>query len=196
MVMDNSKSDELYADELAQASALLHEGNSAEAFKKFTELAARGATGALVNLGWMYQTGNGVTADKVKARELYERAAAAGSVVANHYLGRLLHAAGESGKALERFQRSAAQRYAPSSYWAATMYLRGEGTAVDLRKAEELMSAAASGGHLFAQRDLAIAKMSGRFGHRALVGGVIDWVRAVVGGLRESARNPNSERLM
>ena len=65
------------------------------------------------NLGWLYQSGQGVPKDLGKAAELYQKAADQGNVFAQNNLG-LLYQSGEGvpkdlRKAAELYQKAADQ---------------------------------------------------------------------------------------
>jgi TPR repeat protein len=62
-------------------------GDYTTAFKEYLALAKAGDAQSEVNLGWMYYSGEGVTADKQKALEWYRRAAEKGNTTALFNLG-------------------------------------------------------------------------------------------------------------
>ena len=57
-----------------------------KAFELFTEAAELGSIDALFSLGFAYERGEGVGQDKVKAIELYEKAAMQGQLMVQSWL--------------------------------------------------------------------------------------------------------------
>jgi TPR repeat protein len=87
-----------------------------EVFAVFRMGADRGVATSMVNLGWLYRNGFGVTQDDVKAREWYEKAADKGHVIGMNNLA-VLHRDGlgvpqDYAKARELFEKAAAKGYA------------------------------------------------------------------------------------
>jgi TPR repeat protein len=66
----------------------LNHGNL-KAREWYEKAAAKDNTDAMVNLGSLYENGEGMPQDFAKAREWYEKAAANGYPEANEYLGSL-----------------------------------------------------------------------------------------------------------
>jgi TPR repeat protein len=87
-----------------------------EVFAMFRMGADRGVATSMVNLGWLYANGFGVTQDNGKAREWYEKGADKGHVVAMFNLG-VLYRDGKGvtqdyAKAREWFEKAADKGYA------------------------------------------------------------------------------------
>ena len=61
-----------------------------KAMEWYEKGAAAGNSGAMINIGWLYQNGWGVPQDYVKAREWYEKAAAKGNGAGMNSVGLLL----------------------------------------------------------------------------------------------------------
>jgi TPR repeat protein len=116
---------------------------------KAAEWFTRGATHdprASFALGLMYESGEGVEKDFVKAAEWYEKAAEQGHVSAQHNLG-VLYATGEGvskddAKAAEWFRKAAQQGDPSAQFYLATMYSNGTGVARDLLEAYKWASLA------------------------------------------------------
>jgi uncharacterized protein len=174
----------------------LQAGQQQEALKLFEKLAEEGSATAWINLGWMYQSGSGVQRDLAHAQRCYERAMTTGSQMAEHYLASVHRQRGEFIQALQHYERAARAGCLPSIYWAGTMHLKGEGTSADSQKALRYLTEAATRGHVFARRDLAIGYIRGSFGDRRIVKGMQEWVGAVIAGSLLARREPNSECLM
>src|SRR5215472_16230295 len=105
---------------------------------------------AMQNLGWLYENGQGVTPDYVKAREWYEKAADKGVAVAMDNLG-LLYANGQGvtqdyAKAREWYEKAADKGEAAAMYNLGSLYLDGLGVARDYAKAREWFENAADKG--------------------------------------------------
>jgi uncharacterized protein len=71
-------------------------GDYASALRELRPLAEQGDSGAQFYLGLLYENGDGVPRDFVKARQWYEKAAAQGEAKAQFYLG-MQSAYGEGG---------------------------------------------------------------------------------------------------
>jgi TPR repeat protein len=76
-------------------------------FPAYQQLADAGDADAMAWLAARYQTGEGVPADAVQARQLYERAAAGGSVDGLRELGKLKEAEGDEAGARAAYEQAA-----------------------------------------------------------------------------------------
>ncbi len=104
--------------------------------------ASQGLTDAMVNLGFRYQSGVAVSADRVAALEWFSRAAEAGSRTGQREAG-LLHASkpdlsADFREAARLFQLSADAGDALAMRYLARLYDAGVGVERDLFKAAEL----------------------------------------------------------
>ncbi|MGK2911116.1 MAG: tetratricopeptide repeat protein [Sphingobium sp.] len=116
--------------------------------------AADGNTASMVSLGDLLRR-RGTPADVVQARELYERASAAGSVRAMVRLGEVLLGPGfnknDAARAYQLLQQAAARKSSEASYIMAENYRRGRGAPIDNRRAYRYYLLAAAGGSAGAQ---------------------------------------------
>ena len=98
-------------------------------------------------LGYSYDTGRGHAADKVKARQFYEKSAALGNPGACQRLGMML-LAGEGGSppdpaaAARWLQKAADKQDGPSCFYLALLYHKGEGVPQDDQRACTLLEKA------------------------------------------------------
>ena len=110
------------------------------------------------DLGLLYQNGQGVPKDLVKAAELYQKAADQGNAAARNNLG-LLYQNGQGvpkdlRKAAELYQKAANQGNAAAQNNLGWLYENGQGVPKDLKKAAELYQKAADQGNAAAQNNL------------------------------------------
>jgi TPR repeat protein/uncharacterized RDD family membrane protein YckC len=110
------------------------------------------------NLGWAYQSGQGVPKDFRKAAEFYQKAADKGNAVGQANLGWLYQneqgVPKDLGKAAELYQKAANQRNAFARNQLGVLYQNGEGVPKDSGKAAELYQRAADQGYATAQGNL------------------------------------------
>jgi len=122
-------------------------GNAAEWYRKAADL---GHTESQKNLGWCYESGEGVNQDLVKAVELYRKAAEQGNVKAQRNLGlKYYHGEGinqDFAKAVEWLSKAAAQGEANAQGILAVCYYNGQGVKQDDAKAIEWWRKAAANG--------------------------------------------------
>jgi hypothetical protein len=74
---------------LEEASAAYERGDYGTAIREYTQAAEHGHVGAQIAVGYMYETGRGVSQDYSKAAAWYRRAAEHGDEVAQVLLGRM-----------------------------------------------------------------------------------------------------------
>lgn len=132
---------------------------SEEKFVVYTKKkAAAGNAVAQLNLGWMYDKGDGVPKDVTKAVKWYQKAAAQGQMLAQFKLGWIYDKGDgfprDAAKAVEWYQKSAAQGYASAQYSLGGMYYKGDGAPKDAAKAAEWFQKAATQDHAGAQYNL------------------------------------------
>lgn len=157
--------------ELRTAYALLATNVSA-ARSKLEELADRGSVASMWYLADAYSRGRFFAKDLDKAKTWYIRAEANGWIPASYNLGREYYTLKDYNSAFEAFSRGAAKNYAPAMYWLARMYEEGLGTTKDINQCRNLLIIAASKGHLFAKRALALLYINGSLGVRKIPYGV------------------------
>ncbi|KTD04818.1 TPR repeat protein [Legionella geestiana] len=148
------------------AGAFYHEGSLnvpkdyARAKLRYDFAAALGHAGAMLNLGLMYERGEGVTKNLDSAREYYERAVALGNAGATLNLG-LMYARGEGvtknlDSAREYYEQAAALGNAGAMLNLGYMYERGEGVTKNLDSARGYYERAAALGNVCAMLDLGL----------------------------------------
>lgn len=121
------------------ALAALEDGRSADAVATLRELAEEDYAAAFLRLAKLYETGEGVAADSVRARRWTQRAAEAGDVRAMHDLG-VYFALGEGGPrddtaAFRWFLRAAERGLADSQYNVGVFHQTGRGVTADAAEA-------------------------------------------------------------
>ncbi len=145
--------------------ALANQGNVAyekkdyaAARRYFEQAAAAGNEQAQLNLGVIYEKGQGVSVDYAKARQLFEQAAAGGNERAQFNLGVLY----DQGRGVPQDFTKARQWYAKAANHPkaqanlAALYLKGQGGPQDLEKGVQLLQKAADAGIAEAQVNLGI----------------------------------------
>ena len=110
-------------------------GDYATALKEFRRLAEQGDADAQLNLGVMYEDGQGVTQDYKKALKWYRLAAEQGDATAWHQLGVMHHygwGVKTNYKEALRFYRLAAPQVVQSQYSLGAMHYQGQGVNQDI----------------------------------------------------------------
>ena len=135
------------ADQIAD---LLDAGKPIEAFALAQEKAGEGDPEAQFALGWFYDSGQNITADKAKAAAQYRKCADKGLSQCQWRLGVMLDTgdgvATDPKAAFDLISKAAAQKNPAAQASLAVLYATGRGTAVDYAKAMDLYKAAAKGG--------------------------------------------------
>jgi len=136
----------------------------AEAIAAYRKAADKGSSSAMVELGVMYGTGNGIAKDTAQARSLFERAAAAGNPRGISNLAALTGGApAEPAKAREILMK-AADSNPEAQYQLGLMLADGVGGARDEAGARALFEKAAAQGHAAAMVQAGAYAQSGRGG--------------------------------
>lgn len=113
-----------------------------------------GCADAMLNLGTMYNSGDGVTKDTHKALMLTEKAANAGNAVAQQNMFVLLRES-DPTRAISYLRKSAEQGHANAMRDLGVMTMTGQmGISVDVNKALQLEKGAAEKGNNVAMHDL------------------------------------------
>ena len=145
-----------------QAVEMRRNGLPAEALLPLRQAAALGATGAMVDLGECYRSGDGVTKDDTQAVHWFRRAAEAGNALGMLYLGYMYQEGDGVPKsdpeAVKWFQDAANHGNSSGFYNLATKYERGEGVKLSLDTALELYRKSADLGNTEARKRLAQLK--------------------------------------
>ncbi|MBI1907042.1 MAG: sel1 repeat family protein [Rhodocyclales bacterium] len=175
--------------------SLIQEERYEEAFKVLQPIAERGSKYACLYLGWLYQTGLGVVQSQEHAEKWYRKVADTGLPSGQHYLGNLLRNLQRFREAVIWYERAAAAGYLPAIYRLGRSYEIGQGTSKDELKAKQYLQEAAAKGHLFAQRDVAVLMLKGRFGYLRMPLGAVNFLSTVVRGAALALKDPESEKL-
>ena len=180
--------------ELEKAQVLLDQKRYAEAMRIYEEHANAGNTHAQVCLGWMYFEGTGVAKDIEKALHWFERAASLGSREGAFYAGRAAMSLGRYADAINSFQVGARQDYGPALLWLGLAYTRGLGVPVDLAKGTEYLRRAESTGNHFAQREIALLMLRGKYGLAKVPLGLLFLPYAIIAGMLTAlVKGPNEQ---
>ncbi len=91
----------------AQASRLLERGRIQEAFRLFLEAAKAGDSSAQLNVGYLYDTGQGITRSRPQAVYWYRRAVRQGEAAAANNIGTLYRDEGRLRLAVRWFGKAA-----------------------------------------------------------------------------------------
>jgi len=150
--------------ELGRAYLANHQ--PAEAQGAFRKAIDKGSSSAMVELGVMYGTGNGVARDEVQARKLFERAADAGNP---RGVSNLAAVSGSTGAAADPARSrallaKAAETNAEAQYQLGTMMADGVGGPKDDVAARGLFEKAAAQGHAAALERMGAFAQAGRGG--------------------------------
>lgn len=131
----------------------------ADLFPKLEKLAQRGDPCAQYEMGWMFESGNGVLKNKAKSYEWYEKSAQQGYVFSQFHLGWMYHNGfgieKNELKAFEWYEKAAMRGYAPAQDDIAHMYESGVGVIRDEAKAFAWYERSAQRGYAYAQFNLA-----------------------------------------
>jgi uncharacterized protein len=136
-----------------------------EAVSAWRKAADKGSTSAMVELGVMLGTGNGVAKDPAEARKLFERAAEAGNARGVTNLAALSGgAASDPVKARALLSKAAETNSAEAQYQLGLMTAEGLGGPKDDVAARALFEKAAAQGHPAAMERMGAFSQSGRGG--------------------------------
>jgi uncharacterized protein len=136
-----------------------------EAMSAWRKAAEKGSTSAMVELGVMLGTGNGVAKDPAEARKLFERAAQAGNARGVTNLAAVSGgAASDPVKARALLSRGAETNSAEAQYQLGLMTAEGVGGPKDDVAARALFEKAAAQGHPAAMERMGAFSQSGRGG--------------------------------
>lgn len=123
-----------------------------DAARLFEPLAKKDSVAALLNLGWMHNTGRLGAPNKVAAVEYWMRAANKGSPEALYYLGCNKLENGDANSARDLFMKGAQLGQKSCIYRAGKMLVLGEGGFQERDRGMEMLQQAADSGHHYARR--------------------------------------------
>lgn len=151
------------ADSEADSEA---EPDFARAAQWYQRAADQGHAAARHNLAMLYLTGEGVEADRDRARQLLGKAARDGDANAQFLHGSMLAESVEDEgawrKAAHWYTKAAEQNHAQAQFALGVLYDTGRGVRPDYEKAVDLYTSAAEAGHAPAQHNLALMYAAGR----------------------------------
>jgi TPR repeat protein len=110
----------------------------------------------------MYELGDGVERDLIKAEDYYLAAARTGAPIANVLLGHMYLRQRRHQDAFRVTNEAAARGHAPAIHWLGRMYVSAIGVPRDLEHAERLFKLAAAKGHIRAKLAYAALLMRDR----------------------------------
>ena len=145
--------------------ALLKAGKDSEALAQVRKAAAGGDATALDWLGWFYDRGRGVTADKAKAADYYRQAAEKGEPHAQWRYGVMLDTPEgvplDSVAAMGWFRKSAAQGFSDAYVSMGVMYSGGRGVGRDYAKALDCYRLGAKLHNIHAFNEIGVVYLNG-----------------------------------
>ncbi|MHB8884752.1 MAG: tetratricopeptide repeat protein [Methylovirgula sp.] len=159
------------------------------------ELADRGSAMSMTYIAFAYLKGSGIDRSDLEAERWFRRASETGSILAAHELAKLYLNQGKIDDAFALLSRGANAGYGPSLYRLGKLYLEGNATSTDLVRSQAMFEAAADRGNIFAKRALAMGLLTGKFGKRDIVRGLIIYLNAFPSAIKAAFENPNSDRL-
>jgi TPR repeat protein len=136
----------------------------AEAIAAYRKAADKGSTSAMVELGVLYGTGNGVPKDPAQARQLFERAAEAGNPRGISNLAALSGGTPSDPIKARALLTTAAETNAEAQYQLGQMMADGIGGPQNESGARALFEKAAAQGHAGAMMQAGAFAQSGRGG--------------------------------
>jgi TPR repeat protein len=143
---------------IVELQTQMNDSTKKQVFAVFQTGADRGDAISMANLGKLYQYGQGVAQDYVKARDWYEKAAANGYANAMFSLGGLYESgagvAQDYAKAREWYEKSADKGEAEAMTNLGVLYEKGYGVTQDHAKAREWFEKAADKGEAEAMTNL------------------------------------------
>lgn len=143
------------SEELAEAARLYDEKHYEDALAQYALLAEQGDELAARWAGWIISKGLCSRNDPQEAIRYYLLAAESGSKPAWFELASMYAYVGEHQKAIEWYERSAADGYLPALYRLGWRYKSGRGVDRNEEKAFAYFEEAARQGHIFARSQLA-----------------------------------------
>jgi TPR repeat protein len=156
-------------------------GQMQEAVTAFRRAIDKGSTAAMIELGVLFGTGNGIARDEAQARKLFERAAAAGNPRGNTNLAAL---SGRGSAPTDRglLTKAAEGGSAEAQYQLGVMLANGVGGEQDDFAARTLFEKAAAQNHSGALLAMGVFAQDGRGGAEDLRAAKSYYERAVALG--------------
>lgn len=167
------------SEQLAEA-ARLDEKRYEDALAQYTLLAEQGDEFAARRAGWIIYKGLCARNDPQEAIQYYLLAAQSGSKAPMFDLASMYTHFGEHQKAIEWYERSAAEGYLPALYRLGWCYKFGKGVDQNEEKAFTYFEEAAQKGHIFARSQLSRRRLMRDHGR------VVGWLLYKCWCLKES----------
>lgn len=186
---------ERLTQEFDRAHSLYCEGRYADAFNMYRDLAERGYSNCQMFLGWMYLSGKGIEKDTKQSEFWFSKAAEAGDIEAQFYLGKMMATKGDYVSAFKWYEKSACLGFAPSIHKLGVLYDQGKGISHDEHRAIDLYEKAASAGHIYAKKAYAVKLLKGKRGFFNRVRGLFLYVSVGVVAARIATTDMDDERL-
>ena len=183
------------AERLRAALAAYESGHINLAFDLYKSLADEGQADSQIFIAWMLTQGIGCAKDEAKAADYYERAALLGNPTGNFYFGRWLTKTGEHTRAYGFYSQGMQSNHLPSIFRVGYSLARGKGVSIDLRRAYDVLNAAAMQGHAHAIREMAIQDLRGGRGLLWMPIGLVEFVFALCWGVAVALFNKDSDLL-
>ncbi|MDR6536028.1 tetratricopeptide repeat protein [Variovorax soli] len=182
--------------ERVQAAFAAYKGGRVNlAYDLYRQLADEGNAESQIFTAWMLSQGVGCTRDEAQAAIYYERAAALGHPAGCFYFGRWLTKSGEHAQAYACYAKGAQAKHLPSMFRVGYSLARGKGVNVDLRDAYTMLKAAASRGHAYALREMALQDLRGGRGLLWIPIGLLEFLLALCWGIAVSMFNKDTDLL-
>ena len=137
-----------------KVAQLLTAGKYADAVLLLEPLADQNSAYALLNLGWLYDSGNIGNRDTNLAKYYYQKAVKVDKVAGTFELARLLYDEGDMIEARQLFKDGEQYGSIQCEAWLGYMLARGEGGEKNTELAIKVLSNASKKGQLFARRQL------------------------------------------
>lgn len=182
-------------EEMQDAQSAFEKGNFELAYSRYMRLADKGQSECQAFLGWMLVEGVGCAKDEVEAASWFKKAAEFGNPLGSFYFARWLTKQGLHDQAFPLYRSAAAAGYLPAIFRTGYSLARGKGVKSNVEQAYLALKTAASHGHMFALRELAVQDWNGNRGEFWRLAAPIEFVTAVVAGTALSLFNKNSDRL-
>ena len=112
---------------------------------------------AQLQLGYLYQEGLGGEANAKRARDIYQSLADEGDSQGTYFLAKSFLSSHQLPEAVRAFEKAAELANVSGAFWAAALHGGLLGNVKDEKKHRLFLERAASLGHIFAKRDLALA---------------------------------------